>query len=404
MQKILIINSYYGFGSTGKIVECIDNYLENTELKAYCCYAWKVDKEKEKRAYCYGNVIDKYCSGLLTRITGNHYGYAWVSTTKLISFVKKIKPDIIHVHCINSYDVNLLRFFRFICSLSIPLVITEHAEFYHTGSCPYARECNQWIDGCISCSDKYYACKSKFIDAAAYNYRRMKKAFDGFKDIVFVSVSPWLLKRTKQSSITKRFASRCILNGIDTSVFKFYEKDEISGVVKKYFDMSYNVVHITSDFDSPLKGGNYIVDLAKENPNINFIIIGPGKLQVSLSNIKRISYISNMKLLAQFYSCSDLTIIASSRETFGMSVAESLCCGTPIIGFKAGGPESVTINAYSKFVDYGDLIQLNNALKIFLNKKIDKRNISLCAQEKYSAQAMAKQYYELYEELLHGEK
>ena len=111
-----------------------------------------------------------------------------------------------------------------------------------------------------------------------------------------------------------------------------------------------------------------------------------------------------MKLLAQFYSCSDLTIIASSRETFGMSVAESLCCGTPIIGFKAGGPESVTINAYSKFVDYGDLIQLNNALKIFLNKKIDKRNISLCAQEKYSAQAMTKQYYELYEELLHGEK
>ena len=77
MQKILIINSYYGFGSTGKIVECIDNYLENTELKAYCCYAWKVDKEREKRAYCYGNVIDKYCSGMLTRITGNHYGYAW---------------------------------------------------------------------------------------------------------------------------------------------------------------------------------------------------------------------------------------------------------------------------------------------------------------------------------------
>ena len=41
--------------------------------------------------------------------------------------------------------------------------------------------------------------------------------------------------------------------------------------------------------------------------------------------------------LAEYYSLVDVTVITSFHETFSMVVAESLSCGTPIVGFKAGG-------------------------------------------------------------------
>ncbi len=34
-----------------------------------------------------------------------------------------------------------------------------------------------------------------------------------------------------------------------------------------------------------------------------------------------------------------------------MVTAESLCCGTPVVGFTAGGPESIAIDAFSNFVE-----------------------------------------------------
>ena len=38
-----------------------------------------------------------------------------------------------------------------------------------------------------------------------------------------------------------------------------------------------------------------------------------------------------------------------------MVTAESLCCGTPVVGFKAGAPEQIAIKEFSEFVEYGDL-------------------------------------------------
>ena len=38
-----------------------------------------------------------------------------------------------------------------------------------------------------------------------------------------------------------------------------------------------------------------------------------------------------------------------------MIVAESLCCGTPVVGFKAGAPEQITIKEYSEFSEFGNI-------------------------------------------------
>lgn len=396
MSKVLIVNSYYNYSSTGRIVWCIEQFLRNTDTEVLCAYAWSVNSENEKFHFKYGNVVDRYCSGLITRITGNYYGNAHLSTNNLIRYVKKVKPDVVHIHCTNSYDLNILRFFNFLKNNDIALIVTEHAEFFHTGNCAYANECDKWIEGCSKCPNLFYACRSLWLDATKKNYNRMVEAFSGFKRLQIVTVSPWLENRSKKSRITRNYNCCTILNGIDTDIFTY--RSEITKFVEQFFVSGRNVLYVTSAFDSPIKGGVYIIEAAKCLKDINFVIIGPGRDINDLPNVKRIQYVSDPKLLSEFYSRADLTVITSKRETFGMSVAESMCCGTPIIGFLAGGPESVAIDKYSQFVEYGEQNQLNKTIVDWVNRDFDKASISNEAKAKYDSKIMAKEYYELYKQ------
>ena len=83
-----------------------------------------------------------------------------------------------------------------------------------------------------------------------------------------------------------------------------------------------------------------------------------------------------------------------------MVTAESLCCGTPVVGFKAGAPEQIAISEYSKFVDYGQLNNLYHAIKSELkdNSKVD----VIMASEMYSSETMCCGYINIYNLLYKG--
>ena len=165
-----------------------------------------------------------------------------------------------------------------------------------------------------------------------------------------------------------------------------------------------SVLFVTSDFNAEIKGGKYVIELAKQLKDYNFIIVCNAKINVKVSNIIHIPYISNQVELAQYYSLADVTLLCSKRETFSMVVAESLSCGTPVVGFKAGGPESISIDKYSTFVEYGDINELKKSLISWISNDVDKENISKEAKEKYSSDTMGKNYLALYRELAENDE
>ena len=116
-------------------------------------------------------------------------------------------------------------------------------------------------------------------------------------------------------------------------------------------------------------------------------------------NIIALGRVENQKKLAEYYSMADLCLIAGKRETFSMPVAESLCCGTPVTGFKAGGPETITIPEFSEFAEHGDVNGLCDAVCRMLKQKFDREVISEIAAEKYSKKAMVDGYIRLYNEV-----
>lgn len=398
------INSYFNYGSTGKIEKDINDYLVQKGVETIVCYSMDTSfTECNGTIYLkYGNSFEKYLTAVLMRITGNRYGYAFFSTQMLKKHIKNTRPDIVHIHCPNSYDVNLHSLLRYLKKHNYKTVITEHAEFFHTGNCPYAFECERWIKGCYKCPRLFYATKSKIFDNTKRNWNKMKKTFNSFTNIVLSPVSPWLGERTAISGITKNTRRKVVLNGINTDCFRFYCEDEINDEIKSYFSRK-TILFITSNFYSDVKGGKYILELAKIMPEYNFIIICSAEVDcLDLKNVKHIRFIENQYDLAMFYSLADVTVLASKKETFSMPVAESLCCGTPVVGFKAGGPESIAISQYCDFVEYGDVPALKMALiRKLEDQNINKTIISEVAKLKYSSKKMAEEYYKLYKELYH---
>ena len=81
-----------------------------------------------------------------------------------------------------------------------------------------------------------------------------------------------------------------------------------------------------------------------------------------------------------------------------MVCAESLACGTPVVGFRAGAPEQISLSEFSEFVDYGNLDQLEDCVLRWLEKKASFHpRLVAEADAAYSVEKMCEGYMDIYE-------
>lgn len=400
-MKVVQVNCVYGKGSTGKIVQDIHRELQKRGVESIVCYG-RGAKVKEKNVYKVCGELYAKANNLWSRITGIMYGGCFFSTQRLIHIIKKERPDIVHLQCINGYFVNIYRLIEWLKRNKINTVLTLHAEFMYTANCGYALDCEKWREGCGACPRCRQETKSWFFDGTARSFKRMKAAFDGFgENLEVVSVSPWLKDRAAQSKILEDKKHVVVLNGIDTDVFCPCESSDLR---EKYVPQGGKIVfHATPYFtDDPdhLKGGYYVLKLAELMPNVQFVVAGDYRHGLQLpSNVTLLGQITDQKELATYYSMADVTVLASKKETFSLVTAESLCCGTPVVGFRAGAPEQIAIREYAEFVQWGDLAAMEAALKRVLNKNYDKKMIASEAAAKYSKTTMGNEYIATYRKL-----
>lgn len=399
-MKVLQINVVYNTGSTGKIMCDIHKELLADGVESVICYG-RGEKTQDAGVYktC-GELYSKF-NNLLTRFTGIMYGGCLLSTNKLINIIKREKPDVVHLHCLNGYFVNIYRLVSWLNKNKIKTVLTLHAEFMHTGNCACAFECDKWKNGCGSCPRLKKETKSLLIDGTHRSWVKMKKAFEGFEYLTVASVSPWLMERAKQSPILSDSEHTVVLNGLDTSVFHPYDTTSLCeelGITEEKV-IFHATPYFTDDRDH-IKGGYYVIKLADalKDKGVRVIVAGDYKADIKVpENLTLLGRVSDQVKLAKLYSLADLTVIASKKETFSMIVAESLSCGTPVVGFCAGGPESITINEYSKFVEYGDTGAFIKAVEEDIGLSVESDVISASAHKMYSRKNMFENYKKLYQ-------
>lgn len=399
-MKILQVNVVYKKGSTGKITHDLHKGLLDAGMESIVCYG-RGELVNEPGVYKTCPEWYSKLNNALSRVTGIMYGGCFFSTNKLISIIKKEQPDIVHLQCINGYFVNIYRLVNWLKKNHIKTVLTLHAEFMYTGGCGHSIECDQWstYEGCghSGCPRWRSETKSLFVDRTATMWHRMKDAFDGFKELTVVSVSPWLMERAQRAPILAGKKHCVIYNGLDTGVFHPYDTQDLRE--KHHCGDKKVVFHATpylSTDPNHLKGGYYVLELAKQMPDAVFIVAGEPEKTIQVPpNVILLGRVASQELLARYYSMADVTLLTSKRETFSMVTAESLCCGTPVVGFKAGAPEQIAIPEYSRFVEYGDLVALRNQLSNF-NPSVLPTQISQSSLQLYSDETMVEEYISIY--------
>ena len=405
-MKVLQVNCVYGKGSTGKITADLHKALLAQGVESIVCYG-RGEKVDEPHVYKTCGELYSKMNNFLSRITGVMYGGCFFSTNRLINIIKKEKPDVVHLQCINGYFVNIYRLITWLKKSGIRTVLTLHAEFMHTANCGHAFACEKYKTGCGRCPRVKEETKTWFWDGTARSYRKMKKAFDGFDDQLMVtSVSPWLMERAKGAPILANKHHRVVMNGLETDVF--YPRT-VSALRGEYGLKNTKILfHATPTFtDEPahIKGGYYILKLAEmlKNEPVQIVVAGEPKAGMSgPSNVTLLGRVADQNRLAEWYSTADLTVIASSRETFSMICAESLCCGTPVVGFKAGGPESIALPRYSFFAEYGDADGLYRGVKAMLTQSVSAVDVSAAAHAVYDKRQMGEAMLAIYREMMKG--
>lgn len=398
-MRILQINTVYKVGSTGKIVYEIHNQLQKSGHESYVIYG-RGSLPTESNIYKTSPDWDGKLQAIYSRFSGNFYGGAFYSTFNLKKKIKKISPDIVHVHLLNGNFVNNFCLLNFLAENNYKTIITLHAEVMYTGLCEHALDCEKWKSGCGKCPQNFTKYHSWFFDRTSFEWQKKSKAYAKFNNLTLVSVSAWLQERAKQSPMFQNRNFIVIGNGIDTDIFKPIESNNLKTRLK--ISESKVILHVTPSFKSAIKGGEYVIQIARRllNENVKILIVGfDGYDGLLPSNVITINHTKSQQELAEYYSMADITLLTSKKETFSLVSAESLSCGTPVVGFKAGGPEQISIPEFSEFVENGDIESLEKVVQKWLNMKKDPKKITEVIDNKYSKVKMCSEYIHLYENM-----
>ena len=402
-MKILQVNCVYKKDSTGKIMYDIHTELKKNNIESVVCYG-RGKNIKEENVYKTSFEIIAKFNNLLSRFTGMMYGGCFFATNKLIKIIKTENPDIVILHCVNGFFVNIYRLIKFLNKNNIKTILVNHGEFMYTANCGHSLSCDKWKNGCGDCPMLRYATNSYLFDRTHKSWLKMKKAFAGFKNLYVVGASNWITKRAKQSVFFSYAKFSTVHNGIDTENI-FHTGYDVDSIKTKYGipDNKKIILHVTFNFNSGFKGGEYVRKLAENTSDkYYFVVVGCEETEKDINDkILFIEHTKDQKELAAFYCAADCLIITSKCENYPTVCLEAVSCGTPVVGFDVGGIFETIPSGMGETVEYGDIEILKEKVIYWADVKND---ISIEVIEKAkiynSKKRMIKEYIELFNQLL----
>ena len=355
-MKLLQISIEVNSGSVGRIAEQIGLEVIKTGGESFITYA-RNNQPSKSNTIKIGNKFDLYFHGIRTRIFDDHcYGSA-KPTIKLVKQIDDINPDVILIHHIHGYFLNMKILFDYLSKLDIPVVWTFHDCWSFTGHCAYFDSviCEKWKTGCYSCPLKKSYPASFVFDRSKKNYIEKKKLFNSVKNLTIVPVSNWLGDLVKESFLSSKNI-KVIHNGIDINTFKPSSNNKETrdkfGLKEEFV-----VLGVASPW-SERKGLKDFIKLSTLiDSNTKIILVGLEQKTIDSlpENIIGIRRTENIKQLADLYSLADLFLNLSVEETFGLTTAEALACGTPALVYNATACPEVVSEDTGFIVQKGDL-------------------------------------------------
>lgn len=390
-MKVVQIN-HFSYKAAGSIMFNLHKAMLSQGIESYVAWG-RGRKAENKHEYYMNDETGVKIHALYTRLT-DRTGFASTKSTRiLIAWLEGIKPDIVHLHCIHGYYINIKLLFEYLRSKSIKVIWTQHDCWAFTGHCAYfdAAGCDKWITGCEKCGQLKTYPKS-ITDSSKENWDDKKRLFTGL-NATLVTPCNWLENMIKRSFLNE-YPVSVIYNGIDTNVFHrvksdFKEKNKI-GADKKV------ILGVASEW-TERKGLRDFIKLEEMiNNHWKIVLVGLSKKQLKEipAGIIGIERTNNVSELVEIYSSADVFFNPTYEDNFPTTNIEAIACGTPVITYKTGGcPEAVKSND-GFVVDKGGLQEV---VDVLTSKQLLRIDTGLDKQ--FTKENMIKEYLRLYSQI-----
>lgn len=369
MKRLLEINVSANTGSTGRIAEEIGRLATANNFDSYIAYG-RVNNQSQLKTIRIGCDWDFKMHALQSRLLDNHGFASRHATRKFLQQLDQIKPDIIHLHNIHGYYINIEYLFEYLKDVGIPVVWTLHDCWPITGHCAHFDyfNCGRWKTRCHDCPNIQGYPKSIIIDRSERNFEIKRNIFTSIRDLAIVTPSIWLKNIVKESFL-KDFPIYVINNGVDLNVFKPCK--DLNTLDKYRINDKKKIILGVASIWNRKKGLTDFLKLSSIlNDDCQIVLVGLSEKQLYdlPSNITGLRRTENVKELAQLYSSADVFVNPTYVDNFPTTNIEALACGTPVVTYRTGGsPEAVDQNT-GYVVEKSNIDMLGYAIKEILSK------------------------------------
>lgn len=373
-MKILQINTFCGKESTGRLVVDLYHMVKKEGYTCKIAYG-RENIRNDVETIKIGTKREFYLHGIMARITDRQGFYSESATKKFIMEVERFNPDIIHLHNLHGYYLNLPLLFKYIGRSKKKIIWTLHDCWAFTGHCTHFEfiGCRKWKTECTDCAQKNMYPKSLFIDASKRNYQEKRKLFRMVENMTIVTPSEWLAGLVKQSFLAK-YSVKVIPNGVDTKTF--YPRKSIFR--KKYGIENKFVILGVANVWTERKGLNDFLKLSNllDREKEQIVLVGLNKKQLKKipKGIIPITHTNNTEELAEIYTAADIFFNPTYEDNYPTTNLEAAACGTEVITYNAGGSAETLMHQNGIVLKKGEYRKI---LDIIKEKRIKEEKINL---------------------------
>jgi len=317
--------------------------------------------------YRFSTDSEVYLDALQTRLDGRAAFHSKTATRRLLVKLDELKPDVVHLHNLHGYYVNVEMLFSWLAShQEVRVEWTLHDCWAFTGHCAhftYAK-CTQWKTHCAYCEKcpqlGMYPKTIAGSSSCRWSFDHKRCAFTSIprERLKIITPSYWLADLVRQSFL-KNYPVNVRHNTIDKTVFKPTSSD-----FRKMYDIGnrFMVLGVANPW-TERKGLSDFMRLAGalDQKRFAIVLVGLSKKQIRLlpDGIIGLARTDSPRMLAGIYSTANVFFNPTKEDNFPTVNLEAEACGTPVITYDTGGCSETIMRSDSKVVsEYSDALDL----------------------------------------------
>ena len=285
--------------------------------------------------------VEVRLDALQTRLDGKAGFHSKAATRRLLERLEEINPDVVHLHNLHGYYVNIEMLFEWLAARDCRVEWTLHDCWAFTGHCAYFTDvkCDKWKAGCGNgCPQLGTYPKTHSKTSCSWNFDQKKRLFNLVPAgrMRLITPSQWLANLVGESFLSE-YPVEVRHNAIDTNVFKPTPSDfrERYGIGDRLM-----ILGVASPW-TERKGLSDFVRLAGELDSERYaiVLVGLSEKQVKEmpAGIVGLARTDSREELAGIYSTADVFFNPTVEDNYPTVNLEAEACGTPVVTYDTGG-------------------------------------------------------------------